>query len=135
MAYLKSLSTFGGEYIYDLAFVNGTKTVFMQASAPTGWTRLTTVNDAALRIVDGNSGVRIGAGTVSFSTIFNSSVAINGTINTAAVSGTLIETTNSSITPTASVAVGAHTLTTTEMPVHSHSTSDRGHYHWLTDQY
>jgi hypothetical protein len=34
----------------------GTKTDFFQAAAPTGWTQITTYNDAALRVVSGTGG-------------------------------------------------------------------------------
>ncbi len=37
-------------------FVAGTVMLFAQASAPTGWVKLTTVNDKALRIVSGSTG-------------------------------------------------------------------------------
>jgi hypothetical protein len=38
------------------AFPAGTDTVFYQAAAPTGWTKSTANNDAALRVVSGSSG-------------------------------------------------------------------------------
>lgn len=45
-----------------------TKMLFAQANAPTGWTRDTTHNDKALRVVSGTGGGS--GGSVSFSTVF-----------------------------------------------------------------
>ena len=38
------------------SFTSGTKMIFFQASAPTGWTMITTYNDRVLRVVDGSTG-------------------------------------------------------------------------------
>lgn len=136
MANLKEKSTIGGEYIYDLAFVNGTQTVFQQASAPTGWTRLTEYNDTALRVVNGNSWSGEGTGgTQSFSTIFNSSVAVNGIISAEPLSGSIVETNPASININGTLTINSHTLSISEVPSHAHSTGDNGHYHYFTDQY
>lgn len=51
------------------SFVSGTRLVFAQTAAPTGWTKDVTNNDAALRVV---SGVTSSGGTTAFSTIFAS---------------------------------------------------------------
>lgn len=51
------------------AFPTGTAMLFAQASAPTGWTKQTTHNDKALRVVSGTSGGSA-AGSVAFSTVF-----------------------------------------------------------------
>ena len=48
-------------------FPTGTIALFQQNAAPSGWTKLTTHNDKALRIVSGTPGT---GGTRSFSTIF-----------------------------------------------------------------
>lgn len=48
---------------------SGTAMLFVQAAAPMGWTRQTTHNDKALRIVSGNTTVSSG-GSVPFSTAF-----------------------------------------------------------------
>lgn len=45
-----------------------TKMLFAQANAPTGWTRDTTHNDKALRVVSGTGGGS--GGSVAFSTVF-----------------------------------------------------------------
>lgn len=72
------------------AFDTGTVLLFAQPTAPSGWTKLTTANDAALRIVSGSTGGNITAGS-NFSSVFTSG-------NT-----------------------GAFTLSTSEMPSHTHN--------------
>jgi hypothetical protein len=74
------------------AFDAGTVLIFAQTSAPTGWTKLTNLNNYALRVVSGAAST---GGTVAFTTAFASQ----------AVSGT----------------VGSTTLGTGEIPSHSHS--------------
>jgi hypothetical protein len=56
-------------------FAPGTKLLFFQASAPVGWTQVTTYNDCALRIVNGSGGGSHTSGQ-AFSTAF-----ANGTVN------------------------------------------------------
>jgi|WetSurMetagenome_2_1015567.scaffolds.fasta_scaffold00191_19 hypothetical protein len=73
-------------------FPAGTKMLFMQTSAPTGWTKDTTHNDKMLRIVSGTAG---SGGSAALSSAWTS-VALSGT-------------------------VGGHTLTTSEIPAHTHS--------------
>ena len=51
------------------AFPQGTALLFAQAAAPTGWTKQTTHNDKALRVVSGATGGSAG-GSVAFSTVF-----------------------------------------------------------------
>ena len=65
------------------AFPSGTKMLFQQSTAPTGWTKDTTHNDKALRITSGTVGT---GGSVAFETAFASqtpagtvTVTINGT--------------------------------------------------------
>ena len=77
-------------------FPAGTQMLFVQAAAPTGWTKQTTVDDATIRIVSGTTGGQTG-GSVAFSTAFVSGKAI-----------------------TLSGNVGATTLSTTQMPSHTH---------------
>lgn len=84
------------------AFPSGTVMLFAQTAAPTGWTKSTTHNDKALRVVSGSAS---SGGSVAFTTAFASQV----------VSGT----------------VGATTLTTNQIPAHSHSVVDPGHFHTL----
>jgi hypothetical protein len=72
----------------------GTKMLFQQTAAPTGWTKDTTHNNKALRVVSGTAG---SGGSVAFTTAFASQ----------AVSGS----------------VGDTTLTTAQMPSHQHNVS------------
>jgi hypothetical protein len=77
----------------------GSVMLFYQASAPTGWTQVTTQNNKALRVVSGTGGVA--GGTTAFSTVFT-----NQTVSTSiSVSGT----------------TGGTTLSTAQMPSHTHS--------------
>lgn len=78
-------------------FPSGTKMLFHQAAAPTGWTKQTSVDDSTLRVVSGSTGGSIG-GSVAFSTLF-------ATGKTVSLSGN----------------VGATTLTVAQMPSHNHS--------------
>ena len=73
----------------------GTVMLFSQTAAPTGFTKLTTNNDKALRVVSGSVGT---GGSVAFSTAFA----------TPAVTGSLSGT------------VGATTLSTSQIPSHTH---------------
>ncbi len=73
----------------------GTAMLFFQAAAPTGWTQVTTQNNKALRVVSGTGGGT--GGSVAFTTAFASQ----------SVAGT----------------VGSTTLTTAQMPSHSHTST------------
>lgn len=64
------------------AFASGTKMLFQQTTAPTGWTKDTTHDDKALRVVTGTAG---SGGTNAFSTL---DATAAGTVNTS-VSGTV----------------------------------------------
>jgi hypothetical protein len=61
-------------------FPSGTRMLFQQTTAPTGWTKDTTVNDKALRVVSGAVG---SGGSVAFSTVF-ARTATDGTTLTVA---------------------------------------------------
>jgi hypothetical protein len=85
----------------------GTAMLFAQTSAPTGWTKSTTHDNKALRVV---SGAASSGGSVAFTTAFASQ----------GVSGT----------------VGSYTLTTADIPAHNHTATstvtDPGHAHTIT---
>ena len=80
------------------AFPSGTAMVFAQTSAPTGWTKSTTHNDKALRLVSGTAG---SGGSSAFTTAFG----------TPSVSGSV----------SLSGSVGATTLTTAQLASHNHA--------------
>lgn len=81
----------------------GTKLLFQQAAAPTGWTKDTTHNDKTIRVVTGTVS---SGGTNAFSSAFSYTPA--GSVNTS-VTGT----------------VANHALTTSEIPAHTHSLGTR----------
>lgn len=90
------------------AFAAGTRMLFHQTAAPTGWTKDTVtanLNDSALRIV---TGTVTPGGTVVFSTVFGTarvtSATAPGSTDAAAPGST-----------------DGFTLTTGEMPAHTHS--------------
>lgn len=90
-------------------FASGTKMVFYQASAPTGWTQDTAaaLSDAAFRVTTGT-----GAGTGGSDT-FQTTFAASRTLQSGAipVSGSV----------SVSGSVGSHTLSTPEIASHTHN--------------
>jgi len=78
-------------------FPAGTALLFQQTAAPTGWTKVTTYNDYALRVVNGSTST---GGSVAFSTAF-ASQAVSGSVGTS----------------------GATTLTSSQIPQHTHNLS------------
>jgi hypothetical protein len=84
-------------------FTAGTLMLFQQTTAPTGWTKQTTHNNKALRVVTGTAS---SGGSNTFSGVFNTAVAVSGTSN------------NSTVTISGSTA--GHTLTLSEIPSHRH---------------
>lgn len=77
-------------------FPTGTLMLFQQTAAPTGWTKQTTHNDKALRVVSGSAS---SGGSTAFTSVFASRTP----------SGTV------------SVSNAAVTLTTSQIPSHAHS--------------
>jgi hypothetical protein len=71
----------------------GTSMLFAQTAAPTGWTKSTTHNNKALRVV---SGAASSGGTVAFTTAFSATRALSGSTD-------------------------GHTLTIAEIPAHTHT--------------
>lgn len=84
-----NFTVFSGEWAQLPA---GTTMLFVQSTAPTGWTKSVTHNNKALRVVSGTVGT---GGSVAFTTAF-SSQSISGTVD-------------------------PHTLTIDEIPAHTHS--------------
>ena len=83
------------------AFPSGTKMLFQQTAAPTGWTKDTTHNDKALRITNGSVGT---GGSVAFETAFASHTPAG----------------------TVTVTIADHPLILSEIPPHSHNISVAG---------
>jgi hypothetical protein len=92
------------------AFTSGTLMLFQQTSAPTGWTKQTTHNNKALRVVSGSAS---SGGSVGFTTAF-ASQAVNGSIGNTTAGGSVNISGGS---------VGSYTLTTADIPGHTHSTT------------
>jgi len=80
-------------------FASGTKMLFQQTSAPTGWTKDTSHNDKALRITSGTVST---GGSVAFETAFAS------------------QTPAGSISNSVSGSTASHTLEISEIPAHNH---------------
>lgn len=80
-------------------FAATTAIVFYQAAAPTGWTKATTHDNKAMRVVTGATGGGSG-GTTAFTSVFTNQTP---TITTSGLSA------------------GATTLNTTQIPSHNHS--------------
>ncbi len=108
------------------AFPSGTKMLFQQTSAPTGWTKVTSgVDNKALRVVSGSAS---SGGSNAFSNTFASKAITANSGNTTA--GGNVSVGNTAAGGNISVAnantggnVNSHTLSTNEMPSHSHSYS------------
>jgi hypothetical protein len=75
---IASPGVFKGAWAY---MPTGTAVVFFQAAAPTGWTKVTTVNDKALRVVSGATGGATG-GAIAWSTAFSGSGTVGSTVLT-----------------------------------------------------
>ena len=78
-------------------FAAGTAMLFVQTAAPTGWTKSTTHDNKALRVVSGSAS---SGGTTAFSTVFSNQTP---TITTSGLSA------------------GATTLSTSQIPSHTHT--------------
>jgi hypothetical protein len=86
----------------------GSRMLFQQTAAPTGWVKQTSSNNVALRVVSGTAST---GGTVAFTTAFTSySVAISGNTGNKAAGGT----------------VANHTLSNARIPSHTHSYTKPG---------
>ena len=73
----------------ETAFASGTKMLFQQSTAPTGWTKDTTHDDKALRVVTGTAG---SGGTNAFSTLDATAAGTVNTSVTGSVGGTALST-------------------------------------------
>lgn len=118
-------------------FAPGTRMLFAQSTAPTGWTKDTTaaINDSALRIVTGSTGI---GGSVNFSAAFTNKT-VSGTIDSTTAGGTVGSTqiagqvgntaTSGTVGDTeTSGTVGDTTLTINQIPPHDHSVAQ-----WYVD--
>ena len=86
---------------------DGSVMAFFQASAPTGWTQVTTQNDKVLRVVSGTGGGTGGDWAMSAGETTSSH---GGHVHSGAAHS-----------HNHNLSAGAHTLSTSEMPSHSHN--------------
>lgn len=98
-------------------FPTDTVMLFQNAVSPPGWTKLTALNNIAIRLVNGNTGGQSG-GTADFTTSF-AAYTPQGNVT---VSGS-----------TGGGRTGATNLQIQHMPVHSHGVNDPGHSHGVND--
>lgn len=77
-----------GTTMTTVVFPSGTAMLFQQTAAPTGWTKVTTYNDYAIRIVNGTAST---GGSVAFTTAFKSQ-SVTGTNSGGSVSATTLST-------------------------------------------
>ena len=92
----KFITTDGTNASWGDPFAPGTAMLFAQTAAPTGWTKSTTHNNKALRVVSGTAG---SGGTAAFTTVFTNRP------------------------PVGSVTVDGTTLTESQIPAHTHTTN------------
>jgi microcystin-dependent protein len=91
----------GGSLPEGSTFPTGTLMLFQQTAAPIGWTKQTTHNNKALRVVTGTAG---SGGTTNFTGVFSSRTPA-GTNSAGSVSN--------------------HTLTEAQIPSHSHDVNNQ----------
>lgn len=94
------------------AFPSGTKMLFQQTAAPVGWTKDTTHDNKALRVVSGTAG---SGGSVNFTTAFASQNVGDTTLTESQIPGH----------------THSFSATTDSAGSHSHTINDPGHVHTL----
>ena len=93
----------------DAVIPSGTIMLFQQTAAPTGFTKLTSQNNKALRVVSGTAST---GGSNSFTDAFNSTKTVSGTTGSTGV--------------TISGSTASHTLTLSQIPAHTHTITQGG---------
>ena len=91
-------------------FPAGTSMLFQQTAAPTGWTKQTTHDDKALRIITGTVGT---GGSTAFSTALGSGATVAG--------GSVSGDPTSNLSVSISGNISNTTLSTSQIPSHRHS--------------
>jgi len=92
-------------------FPTGTLMLFQQTAAPTGWTKQTTHNDKALRVV---SGTASSGGTTAFSTAMGTP-SVTGTVGISGAPST------GNLAVSVSGSISGTTLSINQIPSHSHN--------------
>lgn len=98
-------STWTSVAVASASFDSGTLMLFQQTTAPTGWTKQTTHDNKALRVV---SGTASSGGSVAFTTAFASQTP-SGSVSITSITGS----------------AGATTLATNQIPSHTHNIAAR----------
>lgn len=114
--------TFSGTTFVGV-FPAGTLMLFQQTAAPTGWTKQTTHNNKALRVVSGAAG---SGGSTAFTSVFAArtpagSVSVSGSNSGGSVANTTV--TGSVSGSNSGGSVSNTTLTTDQIPSHLHSST------------
>ena len=91
---------------------SGTRLLFHNSTAPTGWTRDTSIDDSALRVVSGTPG---SGGSTGFSSALGSP-SVSGSVSLSGEPGTG----NLSTSISGNVNIGSTTLSVSQIPSHSH---------------
>lgn len=104
-------------------FPAGTITLFVQPSAPVGWTQVNSQNNKVIRVVNGSGGGS--GGSNPFTSVFTS-VPVTGSVSFSGLSVSGGRTSSVSQTPSGSVSlnslsVGATSLSTGQIPAHTHT--------------
>jgi hypothetical protein len=129
-AYIATLSANNASFLGGTAassydkFPSGTRLLFQQTAAPTGWTKDTTHNDKALRV--SNGAVTTG-GNVAFTTAF-ASQSVTGTIANTTATGTIVSNatgitianTTATGTVNANTVAGSAVSSTTGITINDH---------------
>jgi hypothetical protein len=108
-----------------VTFPAGTTLLFYQAAAPTGWTKVTTQNNKALRVVSGATGGTASVGGSPFTSVFASRTP-SGTVTGGSVSISISGNTGSTALTAAQLPLHQHGLGN-----HTHTINDPGHTHRL----
>lgn len=91
----------------------GTRLLFHNSTAPTGWTKDTTINDSALRVVSGTPG---SGGSAGFASALGTP-SVSGSVSLSGDPGSG----NLSTSISGNVNIGSTTLSTNQIPSHSHN--------------
>lgn len=97
-------------------FAAGTAMMFVQTAAPTGWTKSTTHDNKALRVV---SGTASSGGSVAFTSAFASQTP-SGSVSVGVSSGTLSVSAGNLAAGIGNLAAGSTTLAESQIPSHTH---------------
>jgi len=92
---------------------SGTRLLFHNSTAPTGWTKDTSINDSALRVVSGTPG---SGGSAGFASALGSP-SVSGSVGLSGEPGSG----NLSTSISGNVNIGSTTLSNTQMPSHDHN--------------